>query len=282
MIERPTGAREPRSSSGDGEAVEGEEQYGDSCSAGAESENLKRFLVVLPTYQEAENIEEVLRCLRAAVPGADLLVVDDSSPDGTAEVAKAVGEELGRVDVLMRSSKRGLGSAYRTGFREGIARGYGVLVEMDSDLSHDPKALPALLAAIDQGADLAIGSRYVAGGRIPDWSLYRRSLSRLGNHYVARLLRLDVADATSGFRAYDADVLGQLDLDAGSAQGYAFQIEMTHRICRLGGRVIELPITFAARTRGKSKMSLPIVLEAFLLVTRWGFVERLRRIGGTS
>ncbi|HSH59345.1 MAG TPA: polyprenol monophosphomannose synthase [Acidimicrobiales bacterium] len=242
---------------------------------------MKRVLVVLPTYQEAQNIEEVLRCLRAAVPGVDVLVVDDSSPDGTAEVAKAVGDELGRVDVLVRPSKSGLGSAYRTGFREGLARGYEVLVEMDSDLSHDPRALSALLAAVDEGAALAIGSRYVAGGRIPDWSLYRRSLSRLGNRYADRLLRLDVADATSGFRAYDADVLGQLDLDAGSAEGYAFQIEMTYRICRGGGRVVELPISFADRTCGRSKMSLPIVLEAFVLVTHWGFVERLRRIGGT-
>ncbi len=242
---------------------------------------MKRVLVVLPTYQEAQNIEEVLRCLRAAVPGVDVLVVDDSSPDGTAEVAKAVGDELGRVDVLVRPSKSGLGSAYRVGFRQGLARGYEVLVEMDSDLSHDPGALPALLAAVDEGAALAIGSRYVAGGRIPDWSLYRRSLSRLGNRYADRLLRLDVADATSGFRAYDADVLGQLDLDAGSAEGYAFQIEMTYRICRGGGRVVELPISFTERTRGRSKMSLPIVLEAFVLVSRWGFVERLRRIGWT-
>ncbi len=188
---------------------------------------MKRVLVVLPTYQEAQNIEEVLRCLRAAVPGVDVLVVDDSSPDGTAEVAKAVGDELGRVDVLVRPSKSGLGSAHRAGFRHGLALGYEVLVEMDSDFSHDPRALPVLLATVDEGAALAIGSRYIAGGRIPDWSLYRRSLSRLGNRYADRLLRLDVADATSGFRAYDADVLGQLDLDAGSAEGYAFQIEMT-------------------------------------------------------
>ncbi len=240
---------------------------------------MRRTLVVLPTYLEAENLEEVLRRLRAAVPGADVLVVDDSSPDGTAEVAKAVGEELGRVEVLVRPGKSGLGSAYRAGFREGLARGYEVLVEMDSDLSHDPAALPALIAAIDRGAALAIGSRYVPGGRIPNWSLYRRSLSRWGNRYAARLLRLDVADATSGFRAYDASVLGQLDLGAVRAEGYGFQIEMAHRISRLGGRVVELPIDFVERTQGSSKMSLPIVSEAFVLVTMWGARERLRRPG---
>ncbi|MBW3580481.1 MAG: polyprenol monophosphomannose synthase [Actinobacteria bacterium] len=240
---------------------------------------MRRTLVVLPTYLEAENLEEVLRRLRAAVPGADVLVIDDSSPDGTAEVAKAVGGELGRVEVLVRPGKSGLGSAYRSGFREGLARGYEVLVEMDSDLSHDPAALPALIAAIDQGAALAIGSRYVPGGRIPNWSLYRRSLSRWGNRYAARLLRLDVADATSGFRAYDASVLGQLDLDAVRAEGYGFQIEMAHRISRLGGRVVELPIDFVERTQGSSKMSLPIVIEAFVLVTMWGASERLRRPG---
>ncbi|MBW3610801.1 MAG: polyprenol monophosphomannose synthase [Actinobacteria bacterium] len=240
---------------------------------------MRRILVVLPTYQEAENLEEVLRRLRAAVPDADVLVVDDSSPDGTAEVAKAVGQELGRVEVVVRPGKSGLGSAYRAGFREGLARGYEVLVEMDSDLSHDPAALPALITAIAQGAALAIGSRYVPGGRIPNWSLYRRSLSRYGNRYAARLLRLEVADATSGFRAYDAAALARLDLGAVRAEGYGFQIEMAYRISRLGGRVVELPIDFVERTRGASKMSLLIVLEALALVTRWGVGERLRGVG---
>ncbi len=244
----------------------------------ADSDAVKRVLVVLPTYQEADNLDDVLRRLRAAVPAADVLVVDDSSPDGTAEVAKAMAEELGRVDVLVRPKKSGLGSAYRVGFREGLARGYEVLVEMDSDLSHDPAVLPALLAALDQGAALVIGSRYIAGGRIPNWSLYRRSLSRYGNRYAARLLRLDVADATSGFRAYDAAALEQIDLDDVRAEGYGFQIEMTYRMSRLGP-VLELPIHFVDRTRGSSKMSLPIVLEAFLLVSRWGVSERLSAIG---
>ena len=234
---------------------------------------VRRVLVVLPTYREADNLEDVLRRLRAAVPSADVLVVDDSSPDGTAEVAKAMGEELGRVDVLVRPEKSGLGTAYRAGFREGLARGYEVLVEMDSDLSHDPAALPPLIAALDQGAALVIGSRYVPGGRIPNWSLYRRSLSRYGNRYAARLLRLDVADATSGFRAYDAAVLEQIDLEDVRAEGYGFQIEMAYRMSHLGP-VLELPIHFVDRTRGTSKMSFPIVLEAFLLVSRWGVSER--------
>ncbi|HEV2811343.1 MAG TPA: glycosyltransferase, partial [Acidimicrobiales bacterium] len=156
--------------------------------------------------------------------------------------------------------------------------GYDVLVEMDSDLSHDPAQLPALLTGVHGSPVLAIGSRYVAGGRIPDWSLHRRWLSRYGNRYAARLLRMDVTDATSGFRVYDAEALGRVDLDAVQAEGYGFQIEMTYRLSGLGP-VIELPIHFVERTHGASKMSLPIVAEAFLLVTRWGLEERLRHIG---
>ena len=164
-----------------------------------------RTLVVLPTYEEAENIAEVLRRLRAAVPAADVLVVDDSSPDGTAEVAKAAGVEVGGVDVMIRAGKAGLGSAYRAGFAEGLRRGYDILVEMDSDLSHDPAALPTLLRAVEGGADLAIGSRYIPGGSIPHWSFRRRALSRWGNRYAGIVLGLPVADATSGYRAYLAD-----------------------------------------------------------------------------
>lgn len=236
-----------------------------------------RTLVVLPTYQEAENISTVLRRLRAAVPAADILVVDDSSPDGTAEVAKAEAHELGGIDVLVRPDKDGLGSAYRAGFVEGIAQGYDVLVEMDSDLSHDPATLPSLLDAVDQGADLAIGSRYVPGGSIPNWPLHRRSLSRYGNIYAARMLGLDVADSTSGFRAYRSDVLSRIDLEAVRANGYGFQIEMAYRVARLGGRITERPIEFVDRTRGVSKMSFRVVIEALALVTWWGLRDRLAR-----
>jgi dolichol-phosphate mannosyltransferase len=232
--------------------------------------------VVLPTYEEAENIAEVLRRLRAAVPAADVLVVDDSSPDGTAEVAKAAAHELGGVDVTIRPGKSGLGSAYRHGFREGLALGYDVLVEMDSDLSHDPAALPNLLRAVEEGADLAIGSRYVPGGSIPHWPLHRRSLSRWGNRYAARMLRMDVKDSTSGFRAYRADVLRRIELDAVRADGYGFQIEMAYRVANLGGRIAETPIEFRDRERGTSKMSFRIIAEALALVTWWGLRDRIR------
>jgi dolichol-phosphate mannosyltransferase len=236
-----------------------------------------RTLVVLPTYQEADNIAEVLRRLRAAVPAADVLVVDDASPDGTSDVAKAAAHELGGVDVLVRPGKAGLGSAYRTGFAEGVERGYDVLVEMDSDLSHDPAALPSLLQALEDGADLAIGSRYIPGGSIPRWSLRRRALSRWGNRYAAAMLEMPVHDATSGFRAYRASALSAIDLDRVRADGYGFQIEMAHRVFQLGGRVVERPIEFVDRERGTSKMSTRIVVEALALVTWWGVRDRLRR-----
>ncbi len=237
-----------------------------------------RPLVVLPTYQEADNIAEVLRRLRAAVPSADILVVDDSSPDDTAGVAKAAGHDLGRVDVMVRAEKAGLGSAYRFGFNEGLSRGYDVLVEMDSDLSHDPAALPSLLRVVREGADLAIGSRYVPGGSIPRWPLHRRSLSRCGNRYAATVLGLGVRDSTSGFRAYRAEAVAGIDLDAVRADGYGFQIEMAYRLARAGGLVVEVPIQFADRERGTSKMSGRIIVEALVLVTWWGLRDRL--LGG--
>lgn len=246
-----------------------------------------RTLVVLPTYDEAANIAEVLRRLRAAVPTADVLVVDDSSPDGTAEVAKAAGAELGGVDVMIRPGKSGLGSAYRAGFAEGSRRGYDVLVEMDSDLSHDPAALPSLLRAVEAGAHLAIGSRYVPGGAIPHWSFHRRALSRWGNRYAAWVLGLGVVDSTSGYRAYRADMVASLDLQSVRADGYGFQIEMAYRVAMRGGRIVELPIEFVDRERGRSKMSSRIIVEALLLVTWWGVRDlgarrRLRREQGRA
>jgi dolichol-phosphate mannosyltransferase len=233
-----------------------------------------RALVVLPTYDEAANVADVLRRIRAAAPQADVLVVDDNSPDGTAEVAEAAGAE-----VLRRPGKAGLGSAYRAGFRLGLERGYDAMVEMDADLSHDPAALPGLLAAVADGADLAVGSRYVPGGRIPQWSAGRRALSRWGNRYAAAVLGIPVRDATSGYRAYQAGALRKLDLDAVRADGYGFQIEMAYLIGRAGGTVVEVPISFTDRVRGTSKMSSRIVVEALLLVTWWGIRDRVLHRG---
>lgn len=234
-----------------------------------------RALIVLPTYNEADNIAEVLRRARAAAPSADILVVDDSSPDGTAEIAKAMGAEVGGVDVLSRPAKSGLGSAYRDGFRIGRERGYDALMEMDSDLSHDPADIPRLLDALDRGADLAIGSRYIPGGQIPDWPWHRRALSKYGNRYSAVMLSLDVHDATAGFRAYRSDVLGRIHLETVRADGYGFQIEMAHRVALVGGTIVEVPIQFVDRRLGTSKMSSRIVVEALALVTWWGVKQRL-------
>ncbi len=166
-----------------------------------------RALVVLPTYNEAANVDEVLRRIRKELPDAEILVVDDNSPDGTADLADAVGAEIGRVSVLRRPAKAGLGTAYLDGFREGLSKGFDVLVEMDADLSHDPAALPALVSATVHGADVAIGSRYVAGGSMPDWSRRRAFLSRWSNRYAALALGLAVNDSTSGYRAYRSDAL---------------------------------------------------------------------------
>lgn len=239
-------------------------------------------LVVLPTYQEAENIESVLGRIRAAVPGAHILVVDDCSPDGTAELAEKVADTLGSIDVLSRGQKLGLGSAYRTGFAWGIERGFDVLIEMDADLSHHPEALPGMLAMVDAGADLVIGSRYVPGGSTPDWPRVRRALSIFGNRYASIVLGLDVRDATAGFRAYRREMIERVDLQHSRADGYGFQVEMVYRIVRLGGRIVEVPITFTDRVEGSSKMSGRIVGEALSLVTLWGLRDlvtgdRLRR-----
>jgi glycosyltransferase involved in cell wall biosynthesis len=240
-----------------------------------------RTLVVLPTYEEAANIVDVLRRLHAAVPGAHVLVVDDGSPDGTAELAEAANDEVGGVvQVLRRERKSGLGSAYRAGFRRGLKDGYEILVEMDADLSHDPAALPELLAAVERDhADLAIGSRYVPGGEIPNWTWHRRALSRWGNRYASAVLGLPVRDATAGYRAYAANALDKIDLDDIHADGYGFQIEMAYAVRRHGGTIEEIPITFRDRVRGTSKMSSRIVVEALVLVTWWGIRDRILRRG---
>ena len=237
------------------------------------------ILVVLPTFNEADNIEEVLRRTRAALPVGRVLVVDDGSPDGTADLAQKVADELGGIEIMRRSEPRGLGDAYRAGFAWGLAHGADAMVEMDSDLSHDPGALPALVGALED-ADLVIGSRYVPGGSIPQWGLHRRLLSRGGNVYSAVMLGVPVRDMTSGYRIYRASLLSAMDLDRIRADGYGFQIEMTYRAAQTGARIVEVPIRFVDREAGQSKMSSAIVVEALRLVTWWGAARVGRRLAG--
>ena len=231
-----------------------------------------RTLVVLPTYNEILNIEPMLRALRAVVPESSILVVDDGSPDGTAGRARDLAGELGSISVLERAAKSGLGGAYRAGFAWGLERGYDHFVEIDCDFSHDPNALPTLLTAAVHH-DVVIGSRYVRGGSIPKWSLLRLLLSRGGNQYASIMLGLKVKDSTAGYRVYSDRALRLIDYTSVSADGYGFQIEMTFRARRAGASITEVPISFTDRTRGESKMSSAIVVEALWLVTKWA-VER--------
>jgi dolichol-phosphate mannosyltransferase len=235
-----------------------------------------RPLVVIPTYNESENIERILHRIRESLPEAGILVVDDGSPDGTGDLVKAIAGDLSDVHLLSRTEKSGLGSAYRAGFAWGLERDYDVMIEMDADFSHDPNALPSIVAPLSHGFDLSIGSRYVEGGTIPNWAWHRHLLSRGGNQYASTALGLNVLDATAGFRAYSADILRELDLDRIRAEGYGFQIEMTYRVKQHGGRITEVPITFVDRAAGESKMSSTIVFEALGLVTWWGLGRAVR------
>jgi dolichol-phosphate mannosyltransferase len=237
-----------------------------------------RTLVVMPTYDEAANIAEVLTRVRAAAPDVDILVLDDNSPDGTAELARAAAAELGQIDVIVRQRKEGLGNAYRHGFRIGADRGYEVLMQMDSDLSHDAADIPKLLAAVEAGADASIGSRYVPGGAIPNWPWHRRALSRYGNRYACVMLGMSVRDATAGFRAYRTEILDAIEVYETTAKGYGFQIESTYRMSRIGGRITEIPVIFTDRVRGYSKMSIWVMLEQLRLVTWWGVRDRVMRL----
>jgi dolichol-phosphate mannosyltransferase len=236
-----------------------------------------RTLVVLPTYNEVETIVEVLKRIRDATPMAEVLVVDDDSPDGTADKTDAAGGELGGIHVLRRGGRLGFGAAYRAGFSWGLSRGFDTIVQMDADLSHDPAALPSLLSGLADH-DLVIGSRYVRGGSVPDWTMHRRLLSRAGNWYSSRVLGLTVHDVTAGYRAYRAEMLRTMDLDSVHADGYGFQIEMTYRAAQVGARITEVPICFVDRQLGKSKMSGAIIVEALLLVTRWGMARGVSRL----
>jgi len=237
---------------------------------------------VIPTYEEAANITEVLQRVRAVLADADILVVDDNSPDGTADLARAAGTELGGVDVLVRAKKDGLGSAYRDGFRIGLERGYERLVQMDADLSHDPAALPTLLERLQGDVAGVIGSRYVPGGSIPHWPWHRRALSKWGNRYACVALGLHARDVTSGYRTYLAGTLDRIDVLSTRAKGYGFQIETAYRIARSGAQLAEVPIIFTDRTRGHSKMSLSVMVEELVLVTWWGIRDRLRDLRGRA
>lgn len=237
-----------------------------------------RPIVVLPTYNERENIATFLRALRAVSDDVEVLVVDDSSPDGTAQLARSLVDELGGVRVLERASKDGLGSAYRAGFAQVLADGYDVVVSMDADLSHDPAVIPEMLRLLDDGADAVIGSRYVTGGGTTDWPVHRQLLSKWGNAYTRVVLGLPTRDCTSGFRAYRAAALSAIEPGTTGAEGYAFLTELVRRLARAGFTVVETPIIFRDRTRGKSKMSGRIIVESMLLVSRWGLQDRLRRL----
>ncbi|MDQ1625290.1 MAG: dolichol-phosphate mannosyltransferase [Actinomycetota bacterium] len=242
----------------------------------------RRVLVVVPTYNERENLELVLGRLRRAVPDADVLVVDDGSPDGTGEIADRLAADDPQVQVLHREEKLGLGAAYLAGFRWGLDRGYDALVEMDADGSHQPEQLPLLLTA-SESADLVLGSRWVPGGSVVNWPTRRRLLSRGGNTYVRLALGLGLRDATGGFRVFRRETLEALMTEIVASHGYCFQVDLAWRAANRGFRVVEVPIEFVEREFGTSKMSGAIVREALWRVTVWGAAHRLgqlRRITG--
>jgi dolichol-phosphate mannosyltransferase len=228
--------------------------------------------VVIPTYNEVENVESITAAAKSH--GYRVLVVDDGSPDGTGDLADALASGDDRFEVFHRTEKAGLGTAYAEGFTYAIDAGARVVCEMDADFSHDPADLPRLIAAIDAGADVVIGSRYVPGGGTENWPFFRRAISRAGNDYAALMLDLDVKDTTAGFRAYTAEAVKELDPSSCDASGYAFQVEMTWRARRAGLTITEVPIRFRDRELGHSKMSAGIAVEAMVLITMWGWKRR--------
>lgn len=236
-------------------------------------------LVIVPTYNERENLPSVLQRLHRAVPEVHVLVVDDGSPDGTGLLADELAAADDRIHVLHRTEKAGLGAAYIAGFRWGLARGYATLVEMDADGSHAPEELPRLLAKVPTH-DLVIGSRYVPGGKVVNWPKRREVLSRGGNFYSRVALGVRIKDITAGYRAYRRTVLEKLDLDEVASHGYCFQIDLGWRTLRAGFSVAEVPITFTERAVGESKMSGSIVREAVLKVGRWGARRRWEQLRG--
>ncbi|WP_329114223.1 polyprenol monophosphomannose synthase [Streptomyces sp. NBC_01465] len=240
---------------------------------------LGKALVIIPTYNEAENIKPIVARVRAAVPEADVLVADDNSPDGTGKIADEIVAGDPQVHVLHRKGKEGLGAAYLAGFQWGIDNGFGVLVEMDADGSHQPEELPRLLTAL-KGADLVLGSRWVPGGRTVNWPKYRQFISRGGSTYSRLLLGVAIRDVTGGFRAFRKETLEGLGLDEVASQGYCFQVDLARRAVEAGFHVVEVPITFVEREIGDSKMSKDIVVEALWRVTVWGVGSRANKLLG--
>lgn len=240
-------------------------------------EPLDRVLVLLPTYNELENLPLIMERIRAAVPDADVLVLDDNSPDGTGELADKMAADDPRIQVLHRTGKEGLGKAYLAGFAWGLERGYDALIEIDADGSHPPEVLPRMLE-VAREADLVIGSRWVPGGAIVNWPKSREIISRGGNLYIRLALGMPVKDATAGYRVYRASALRTMGLGDVSSQGYCFQVDLTWRAVRQGLVVAEVPITFVERQIGASKMDESIVREAMLNVTQWGLAHRVDQV----
>ena len=246
--------------------------------AGTARQPSRPTLVIIPTYNERENLPLIVGRVIKACPEVDILVVDDGSPDGTGRLAdEMAGNDPDRIHVLHRTAKDGLGAAYLAAFAWGLERNYGVLVEMDADGSHAPEQLYRLLDAIDNGADLAIGSRYVDGGTVRNWPMRRLVLSRTANTYARVLLGVAINDITAGYRAYRREVLEKIDLSAVDSKGYCFQVDLTWRAVCAGFRVVEVPITFTERELGVSKMSGSNIREAMVKTARWGLGGRLDR-----
>ena len=238
---------------------------------------MPKRLVILPTYNEAENVKVLIPRIFKHIEDCTVLVIDDGSPDRTAEIAKELANKFSNLEVINQGKKGGLGSAYRFGFLWGLSRGYEDLVEMDADLSHRVRDLSNLLEMKDRlDADLVIGSRWISGGEIQNWSKGRELLSRLANRYVRMVLNLHINDSTSGFRVYSSELMKKIDIASIQSEGYCFQIEMTRAARKAGGKIVEVPITFRERERGVSKMSKAIVFEAMALVTIWGLKRVLR------
>jgi dolichol-phosphate mannosyltransferase len=242
---------------------------------------LGRVLVVIPTYEERDNVAHIVGRVRVATPQVDILVADDNSPDGTGQVADALAAGDQQVHVLHRAAKEGLGAAYLAGFAWALERGYDVVVEMDADGSHQPEQLPRLLEALGR-ADVVLGSRWVPGGRVENWPAHRMVLSRGGNTYTRLALGIPLRDATGGFRAFRRTALEALDLNDVASQGYCFQVDLAWRALQRGLTVVEVPITFVERVRGDSKMSGSIVRESFTRVTQWGIRHRAAQLLGRA